>query len=188
MPAASIVEGYLTDHKMCCLSASLTRAPRGGSFWKFNNSLLGDEIFVSECKSKMKEIIEDNGSDGIAKTLLLSTVLCVLRGWIIQYASRKKKRENEKRFRDTESELNDAVSNNLPEDVIDSIKERRDELITTVTKSNMLRCRANWRQFAETGSKYFHSLNNRGRNPTTFQCMRLDITENSNDSADIEKF
>ena len=78
MPAASIVEGYLTDHKMCCLSASLTPAPRGGSFWKFNNSLLGDEIFVSECKYKMKEIIEDNESDGIAKTLLLSTVLCVL--------------------------------------------------------------------------------------------------------------
>ena len=162
VPHASIVEGYLTDHKMCCLDFNVARTARGRSFWKFNDSLLGDDTFISEGKIKIKEIIRENESELISKTTLLAIVLCVLRGWIIQYASRKK-RENEKKFRDLEEDLNDAVNNDLPADVIDAIREKRDGLITMVTKYNMLRCRTNWRQYAEKGTKYFHSLSKRAR-------------------------
>ena len=186
VPHASIVEGYLTDHKMCCLDFNVARTVRGRSFWKFINSLLGDDTFISEGKIKIKEIIRENESELISKTTLPATVLCVLRGWIIQYASRKK-RENEKKFRDIEEDLNDAVNNDLPADVIDAIREKRDGLITMVTKYNMLRCRTNWRQYAEKGTKYFHSLSKRGNSPATFHSLKLDIAEKGIISGDITK-
>ena len=55
-------------------------------------------------------IIADNDTEGISRTLLLETTLCVLRGEIIKYAA-SQKRQREREFKELDKEINDMISN-----------------------------------------------------------------------------
>ena len=50
---SNISPGYRTDHSLLELSLSITDFKKGKGFWKFNNSLLRDKVFVD----KVKQII-----------------------------------------------------------------------------------------------------------------------------------
>ncbi|MCG7879939.1 MAG: endonuclease/exonuclease/phosphatase family protein [Candidatus Thiodiazotropha endolucinida] len=52
---AKIVPGYKTDHSLIFVSLKFGKFSPGKSFWKFNNSLLKDQLFVTEVKT----VIED---------------------------------------------------------------------------------------------------------------------------------
>ena len=175
-PAADILNGYLSDHRMCTLGVLIGKVPTGKSFWKFNNSLLSDDTFVSRAKEKITQIIDDNDLAEISRTTLLGTVLCVLRGWIIQYASHKKKEERAYLKRLDEA-INEAQRDGVSRDVISEMGEERDEYVQKVTAKNMLNCKANWRQFAEKGTKYFHGLNRRNASRSTLKAMELQYTD-----------
>ena len=118
LPEVSIKDGYLSDHQMITLNVNMQSKKFGRSFWKFNNSLLLDDVFIEEAKAKINEIIDDNATADSA-CLLLETVLWVLRGWIIQFATHKKRMRN-KRLLELEKEINalhcrsTAVENQRP--------------------------------------------------------------------------
>ena len=89
---AEITDGYLADHKMVQVELELSASPRGRSFWKLNNALLKEDGFVEMIQSSIPRILEINNRPECSRILLLETVLTVIRGEIISYASRRKKR------------------------------------------------------------------------------------------------
>lgn len=54
---SSILPGYRTDHSMILLSFHFNKFKKGHSYWKFNNSLFKDKVYVSEIK-KIIEIVK----------------------------------------------------------------------------------------------------------------------------------
>ena len=49
---AKILPGYQTDHSLILLKFDFGKFQKGKSYWKFNNSLLKDENYVTEIKKK----------------------------------------------------------------------------------------------------------------------------------------
>ena len=47
---AKILPGYQTDHSLILLKFDFGKFQKGKSYWKFNNSLLKDENYVTETK------------------------------------------------------------------------------------------------------------------------------------------
>ena len=54
---SDIISGYRTDHSLVRLSLHLNHIKRGPGTWKFNNSFLKDEYFVSKIVKTIKETI-----------------------------------------------------------------------------------------------------------------------------------
>ena len=175
-PTASIRNGYLSDHQMITLDINIRSLEFGKSFWKFNNSLLLDDDFVAQAKTRIKEIISDNSSADSA-CLLVQTVLCVLRGWIIQFASHKKIErrghllELEKKINTVESQATGDHS-----EFLDTLKEERENLIHESTQKGIISCKARWRHAAERGTAYFHGLNKRNRSGAVIKSLKLTHT------------
>ena len=149
----------VSDHKMCTLEVRTGKISIGKSFWKFNNTLLLDDDFISKAREAIVDIVRVNDTDNISRVLLLQTVLCVLRGWIISSSSAKK-RERGRRLRELDENINtlsaeESESNNV---LLSELRAERDQYVGEITRGNMLKCRANWRQYGEKGTKYFHGL------------------------------
>ena len=54
---SDIISGYRTDHSLVRLNLNLNQIKRGPGIWKFNNSLLKDECFVSKIVKTIKDTI-----------------------------------------------------------------------------------------------------------------------------------
>ena len=173
-PEAAIDDGFLADHNLASVKVNIGKAVMGKSYWKFNNRLLTDEDFIQAMQIRIPEIIKENSSPGVSKSLLLRTVLCVLRGDIISYSSRKKKERN-MRFGELEEKINNPI--NHEQEVISAAIAERNELIESATKANMFQCKANWRRFAEKGTEYFHGLQKRDRFGNMQKAMKLTYTK-----------
>ena len=156
----SIMPHFLSDHRALQLMVNPQGQARGPGYWKFNNLLLGDDIFVTELKSFICEALEQNDTAGISRTLLLDTILCMARGKVIQYASRQKKAKNE-RLLELEEFICTKSSLDTNDAELQSAIAERDSIIEDRTKGNMLRCKVNWAAYAEKSSAYFYSLEKR---------------------------
>ena len=181
-PKAKIVDGYLADHRAVVIELVINRSELGKSYWKFNNSLLTDENFVEEARKQINLISKEN--DCSSPTLHLQTVLCVFRGWAIQYAANIKKQTNatlndlETKISAAQSTAKESDCSELTNDADGSVKLNemmiaRDEILEKMTKKNIDRNQARWRYCAERGTSYFHSLNRRYRTQTPFKCMAM---------------
>ena len=54
--SAKILPSYRTDHSQIVLQFDFGKFEKGKSYWKFNNSLLKDQKYVSEIKDLIKFI------------------------------------------------------------------------------------------------------------------------------------
>ena len=71
---------------------SLSQNNHTNKQWRFNNSLLKDEEFVSMLKEKTKEFIQINLTSVPSLQIVWAVFKATCRGWIISYATAKKKR------------------------------------------------------------------------------------------------
>lgn len=160
---ADIRDGYLSDHMMITISVSVPSIKMGKSYWKFNNFLLKDEDFVSMMRQKIKDIIDENDSSDLSRVSLFETVLCVLRGYVIEFSSRKK-RQSRASIDNLEREISVLQSNGNPNPtLIKELSDQRDTLIREITSRSMFMAKARWHHLAETGSKYFHGFQKRNQ-------------------------
>jgi hypothetical protein len=105
---AEILPKYKSDHSPVAIDILVSKHKKGSSYWKFNNSLLSDVDFVKMIKESILDIKiqyaaapynKDNvvncpNSDikfQINDQLFWETLLVMLRGKIINFASRKKR-------------------------------------------------------------------------------------------------
>ena len=94
---AEIIPGYRTDHSGITL---------GKGYWKFNNTLLKDNEYVTLIKNTIEDVKKtyvNNRNDvniandeiqfNINDQLFLETLLMMIRGNTIKYSSEKKKKK-----------------------------------------------------------------------------------------------
>jgi hypothetical protein len=96
----SISPGYRTDHSMIELELKFNNFIKGRRFWRFNNSLLRDTVYVQKVKDIISETNEEYYSDqmnsnqtplSIDDDLFLEIILMKIRQMTIYYASKKSK-------------------------------------------------------------------------------------------------
>ena len=167
-----IMPPFLADHRAVQLKVSPASQIRGPGYWKFNNSLLTDDTFVDELSAFISQALSDNEAPEVSRVLLFETVLCMARGKIIQYASRKKRQRNE-RLLELENIIAVQSNANINDGQLQRAIEERDEIVEARTKANMFRCKVNWAAYGEKSSAYFFSLEQRRGNLRSIPALLL---------------
>ena len=58
------VAGYRSDHSLVIMRMNFTNHERGRGYWKFNNSLLYDNIYVNKVKKCITETVDEYKTSG----------------------------------------------------------------------------------------------------------------------------
>ncbi|MCG8432288.1 MAG: endonuclease/exonuclease/phosphatase family protein, partial [Candidatus Omnitrophica bacterium] len=119
---ALIKPGYRSDHSLIELHLNLSNHPKGPGFWKFNNSLLADEIFVKEIENTIEHTIEQYRDPNCVNTnpllqeftvndqLMFEMIKLEVRGKTIAYSAAKK-RNADKQEKELEKLINTLYEN-----------------------------------------------------------------------------
>ena len=137
-----IIPGYRSDHSIISLDIKISNFVNGKGFWKFNNSLLTDKIFVEKVKNVIRhtkyeyaipiynmanldQIDEENITFSISDQLFFDTLLNNIRAMTLPYSAILKRRrikvkkDLEAEISQTQDELHlsndDHLSNKLEE-------------------------------------------------------------------------
>ena len=176
---AKIIPGYRSDHSGIVFELALNTNERGRGYWKFNNSLLKDQQYVSLVKNTISDVKQtyqiNNGENNIDNQeqefsindqLFLETLLLMIRGSTIKYSSQRKKQRQEeeakleKDIKLIEEEVN-ANFLNLSEDVLDELESKK-SLLNEIQKEKiegvLLRSRSRYEDLGEKTSHYFFNL------------------------------
>ena len=160
-----------SDHSPVKLKMrSVSTDMRGTGYWKFNNSLLEDQQFVSDTKNKINKVVTTFGDfddPGINWEYLKFKMREFSRDTAIKLAkARKLERENlefkvnsyEKIINPSEDDLRD----------LDNAKAELEKIYDHITNGIILRSKAQWYE----ASKYFLSLE---KNRKAKTCIRIEI-------------
>lgn len=180
-----ILPGYLTDHAMTFIEFRLTNFTRGRGFWRFNNSLLKDQLYIGKVKESIRQTIEEyaipvysrdaikdlDPSDLhfiIDDQLFFEMLLLKIRGMSIPYCAMKKRKEEEnKNTLERQIKLFQEIADQYPEqnrfltELIEDLKVQMEEFRKKYMAGLLVRTRANWIEAGEKPSKYFCALEKR---------------------------
>jgi exonuclease III len=200
---AYILPKYKSDHAPVNVHVIINTSleEHGKGYWKFNNSLLKDLEFVKLIKNEIINIktmyaASPYNPDFISvcpcKNLLFSisdqlfweTLLVQLRGRIISYASRKKRKTNEleKSLEQQILELDEQMKSNPNTvranlDTLEQLNLELEDIRNNTIQGTMIRSRARWHELGEKPSSYFLNLENRNHiNKTIVELKKEDGT------------
>ena len=149
------------DHKAVTANLNLTERKRGKGYWKLNNSLLADQIYIDLIKSEItKTISQYNGVITKQQMFELIKVKELSIAYSINKARSKKCRisQLEKATDVIDSKL---TKNNTAENLLlerQNIKLKLSELYNERTKAAFIRSRSKWIEEEEKNSSYFFTL------------------------------
>ena len=175
-----IVPGYRTDHSLIELSLNFKEPEgKGGSFWKFNNSLIFNPSFVKEVKDKIlstkklyaalpyeqDNICNIDNSEfqtTINPQLFLEMILLELRGLSISFSSNLKKQDKIKE-KEIEQKIQSLETTNADDNfnTINDLKLELQNIRENRLKGVFIRSKARWVEKGEKPSRYFLNLENR---------------------------
>ena len=176
---SNIKPGYRSDHSAVELVLQLNNQPKGRGIWKFNNSLLKDNVFSEEIKQCIKDVKdqylirrdeniteEDPEAYTIGSQLLFDMVKISVRGKTIAFASAKKRELNKQ-----ESDLDKRIDTlhklyceQPTTENLNNLGEAQTELKTLREKKIdgiIMRSKAKWQLDGERNTRYFSNLEKR---------------------------
>ena len=176
LKTVQIKPGIKSDHSIVNLHFYIKESPkRGRGFWKFNCSLLYDQVYVN----KIKEVLancETKYSDLDNKALLWDAVKCEIRSETISYSSWKSKQkrlagqELQRRIETLEKNINDNHDEYI------AAKHEFDSYNDELAKGIFIRSRAQFIEDNEKSTKYF--LQQEKQNYKTKHITALKIDSN----------
>ena len=197
IPLTEIAPRFLSDHATPYLILKPTQITRGPGFWRLNTSLLSDENYVEQV---IEIIREEKGKSYSTNSLKWETIKMHVRGFSIQYSSRKKKsRENilaalDKKLDRCKQDIIDQTFEIFTKqqtlEQIDKIEQERNKLIEYKLKGACIRSRREWLENGEKNSKMFFNLekqNNRKKNRAQIRLDNGKITSNNNKILEEQK-
>ena len=151
-----------TDH--CAVQINLIseefKQNKGPGFWKFNNSLLEDNQYVSQLRHNLPQVkskyqtVENLG-------LRWDLIKMEIRGFTVKYSkikARKQRHEEEilqNKINDLISRAEKSRNNKQILCELNSAKARLKRIIEHKTRGKIIRSRARWHEQGERNSKYF---------------------------------
>ena len=180
---SDILPGILTDHSLIALDIDFSKFERGRGFWKFNNSLIKNTEYTDSIKNIFKRVTKqysalDYSEDQfnllnsidmqnipvtISDQLFFDTLLMEVRGFTIEYTSRKK-REMNARFNELQSQVNDMNElfhlnpNSFIKERLENATIELENLNKYQAEGAAIRCKANYSVQGERATRYFCSL------------------------------
>ena len=186
-----IKQGYRTDHNIIEVELKLSDFKKQAGFWKFNNSLLGDKMYVQKIKQVILDLkmelaatpyerteIPNISNETLEFTLsdqsFFEQLLLRIRGATISYSSfKKRERNSNKKHLETQIQLLDRLISTSPQSIIfqemlTNCKEELENIRKEEVKGIFLRSKAKWIEEGEKPtSKYFCHLETRVVRKTT---------------------
>lgn len=143
-----------------------TQEKRGPGYWKFSNSLLENEEFVTKMSFMIKHAVGKH--QGITdKRLYWEMLKMEIRIFAIRFAKRKANEERsteQNLFRNLEeinSRIDASPENTALADEAKKLRIELDEIAVQKTKGSIIRSRARWYESGEKCNRYFYSLEKR---------------------------
>ncbi|HBI39496.1 MAG TPA: hypothetical protein DDY16_00910, partial [Tenacibaculum sp.] len=208
----SIDPAILTDHSLISMTLDFTKFKRGRGYWKMNNSLLKDQVYIKGVKkiirATTKQYAAVNMSDeywenacfsdlgtiplNINHQLFFDVLLMEIRGETIKYSSfKKKERSNQENFLrekiDTKFDEVQNDPNNLElQNELSTLKGDLEDLIKYHAEGAAIRCRAKFSLDGEKPSSFFCSLEKNNAATKYFSRLTLDNGSTLTHQNDIE--
>ena len=178
---SSITPGYRSDHSLVSMSIRTKEFKRDRTFWKFNNSLLKDKVYVRMIKELIEKVKQqysimiyspeainnippDEVQFTITDQLFFEVLLMEIRGKSISYAAYRKKVQTE-REKELNKRLLDIEEKTLltNEDILifETTKNELEQFRKNRMEGVAVRCKANWINEGEKPTRYFCNLENR---------------------------
>ena len=178
-----------TDHSATLIhvKSDELRHNKGPGFWKFNQSLLKDEIYVSRLRTDRTEIpnFRKKYSNVEDLTLKWDLIKMEIRGFTIKYSKNKAKKR-----KSTEIHLQNQINEKQPNNkqVINEIYHIRSRLKNIMhhkTNGTILRSKVRWHEHGERNTRYFYGLEKRNYEKKTITKLKLSDGSFTNDQSKI---
>ena len=188
--STDIRNSTLSDHSAIILNLrSKDYVPRGPGFWKFNNSLLNDNVFIDQLENRISEYkrkycyLEDKG-------LALDMIKMEIRGFCVQYCKRKnrERRVAEKELSDQIDTLLKILATHRTKENITKLyclRSKLDKLAAYKTKGAIIRSRTRWHEQGEKNTKYFLNLEKRQNSKSYISRLILENGQEITNSDEI---
>ena len=143
--------------------------PRGSGFWKFNNSLLENEEFVTKLKFLILNA-KEKYREVTYKRLFWEMIKMEIRIFSIRFAKRKAKEKRDVEFellrklQDLTAHIDAAPEGSPLANEAKKIKIKLDQMAEEKTRGCIVRSRARWYQSGKKCNKYFLNLSKRSYN------------------------
>ena len=155
------------DHRVVRLNVKLTSNKRGPGLWKFNNSLLLNDEFVSLIETSYAAIREKL-CELDDKQLKREMIKMELRGLIIRYAKRKARKSRdyleslEQRHAEAEAFINNSTEGDRNLETKLTLRERLKKQFQYPyekrSEGAMLRSKLRWTEQGEKPTRYFFNM------------------------------
>ena len=198
----NILPSYRSDHLPVTLSLSFHKIPKRKTYWKFNNSLLSNKVFLTEIKDVISHIkkqyaatpynqnnidlIENSVFETIINPQVFFDILLLeIRSKTISFATHLKKNENtfltklenEIKLLENDTTVENYEQLKLKQQELQSIRENK-------LKGVLMRSKAKWIDEGEKPSSYFCHLENRH---FVSKSMKNLVLKNGEETMDFDK-
>ncbi|MCP3931562.1 MAG: hypothetical protein GY705_20955 [Bacteroidetes bacterium] len=155
---------FATDHKGVAVNFCFSDFKRGPSYWKFNDSLLEDEIYIYLINDLIKK--ESCSTSGEEEDIKWELLKAKIRGATIEFGIQKKRESKNRLAMLTKrlDELSKTISQNNGNEELDLVteyyktKKELDILEANKVAGAQLRAKQKWIEEGEKNSKFFFDL------------------------------
>ena len=188
----TIVFAPETDHSAIFihLQSAELKQKKGPGFWKFNQSLLHDETYVSLLRAEIEKF-KQKYTDVEDLNLRWDLIKIEIRGFTLKYSKIKSK---ERKSTETilQSRINDLFKRAEAEPnnkhiicEIQSIRLRLRKIMQYKTKGAILRSKVRWYEDGERNTRYFYNLEKRNYEKKTIAKLKRSNGTVTNDQFEI---
>ena len=181
-----IIPAIRTDHSAISMHINgIEEIRRGPSFWKFNSSLLEDEVYIKLVTDKYSDWLEE-GKDLQDPRVLWDFIKYKIRYETITYSKQKARNRREKlsaleeKIKECTVKCDEYPS---PENLndLEILQTEYDRQYEYIAQGAIIRSRANWYEYGEKSNKYFLNLENYKKKSS---CIRKLVVENDECTTD----
>ena len=139
---------------------------KGPAFWKFNTTLLEDEVYISALQENLPKF-KDKYSDLTDSGLKWDLIEMEIRGFTVKYFKRKAKLVKSKemalleKLNELQADAEEKTHNRNIILELQAEKLRLNRIMTYNTNGAILRSKVRWHKQGERNTKYFYGLEKR---------------------------
>ena len=171
-----VIPAICTDHSSIMFRFSnLEKYNRGSLYWKINNALLSDTMYINSMKEKIDEFCRMNFFRDNPR---LNWEFMKFK--IKEFTRRKKdvaeRSDLERKLKNLSHILN-ANSSDETRKEYEDCKNKLESFYDNITKGLILRSKAEWYEKGEKSNKYFYNLEKSNKSKTHVRSLIIDNTE-----------
>ena len=178
---ADIFPSVATDHSAITLSISgFKEMEKGPGLWKFNNSLIFDQNYITKLKNHIHSLKVDTSLDNnLDKQMKWEFIKYSIRIFTIKYSKGKAKEQKDKKqkLEQTLATLELDLSTSMNYQLYESCKNELEEIYDKIADGVKIRSRCDWYEEGEKSTKFFLNLEKHNASKTVIRKLKAENIE-----------